>query len=97
MKIPTKFVNLCRDWHDGQSSMMYAVSSGGALTRGSIRPHDDDGPYSDEKWIWSLFASLESEIRHCLRLATVQKDRNRLAEFLAWTEAKTVELASKFS
>lgn len=33
-------LNAARDWHGGQSSMLYAVASTGALMRGSIRPYE---------------------------------------------------------
>lgn len=49
--------------------MLYAVSSTGALSRGTIRPAGDDGPMSDPEWsdylAWKLERELCEVIEHC--------------------------------
>lgn len=60
-------------WHGGQSSMLYAVTSTGALSRGTIRPRTDDGePMSDEEWMRDLAERLEVEAEHAARDASKQ-------------------------
>ena len=49
-------------WYGGQGSMLYAIMSTGALSRGTIRPRNDDGsPMTDGEWIVDLAERLESE------------------------------------
>lgn len=49
-------------WYGGQGSMLYAITSTGALSRGTIRPRNDDGsPMTDEEWIVDLAERLEGE------------------------------------
>ena len=62
---------LARDWHDGQSSMLYAVASTGTLRFGTRRPIvSDDSPYpsgwreaTDREWREILTDALMSELR----------------------------------
>lgn len=65
LKIPDEFIQLCTEWHSGQSSMMYAVSSTGALSLGTIKPLDCE---TDEEWFQSILSGLESEVRDCIRI-----------------------------
>ena len=61
-------------WHDGQSSMLYAIASTGSLARGTIRPrsYDADRPMSDVEWIGYLVDNLEGEtetaIERCMEM-----------------------------
>lgn len=49
-------------WYGGQGSMLYAITSTGALSRGTIRPrHHEGGLMTDEEWIVDLAERLESE------------------------------------
>jgi hypothetical protein len=49
-------------WHGGQASMLYAITSTGALSRGTIRPrHHEGGLMTDEEWIIDLAERLEGE------------------------------------
>jgi hypothetical protein len=49
-------------WYGGQGSMLYAITSTGALSRGTIRPRNDDGSsMTDEEWIVDLAERLEDE------------------------------------
>ena len=88
MQIPEAYVTVCRDWHDGQSSMMYAIASTGRLSPGSNRPFGEDGfPVSGREWYRQLWAGLASEIRgvqrmgmHSVRRARQLRGFLRLAE-----------------
>lgn len=66
MKIPTHFVKLAERWHDGQSSMFYAIASSGRLARGSVRPFGEDRPMTNHEWMHSLLEKLSREINTCL-------------------------------
>jgi len=60
-------------WYGGQGSMLYAITSTGALSRGTIRPRHDDGtPMTDEEWIVDLAERLESEAEDAARDAAKQ-------------------------
>ena len=63
LRIPPKFVKLCGEWHNGQSSMMYAVSSTGSLSLGTIKPIDCD---TEEEWFRYLLDSLSKEVELCI-------------------------------
>ena len=57
---------LATDWHGGQASMLYAVSSTGSLARGTTRPY---GVVSDADWNRHLAWLLWREIRECVTAA----------------------------
>jgi len=55
-------LDAANNWHGGQSSMLYAIASTGALSRGTIRPVGDDGhPMMDAQWLAHLAERLEGE------------------------------------
>ena len=55
-------VEAASHWYGGQGSMLYAVTSTGALSRGTMRPRHDDGtPMTDAEWMWDLADRLEAE------------------------------------
>lgn len=67
MSIPMEYVELCQNWHDGQTSMMYAILSTGDLTIGTIRPKNDDGEWmTDDEWLCHLYEQLLGEIEHVM-------------------------------
>jgi hypothetical protein len=58
-------------WHGGQTSMLYAAASTGALKCGTIRPkHDDDRPMTDIEWLSDLASRLAGECEECVADAT---------------------------
>lgn len=61
-------------WHGGQSSMLYAVTSTGALSRGTHRPYNDDEgrPMTDEEWMTDLAERLAREAEEAARDASKQ-------------------------
>jgi hypothetical protein len=72
-------------WYSGSGSMLYAITSTGSLSRGTIRPRNDDGePMTDEEWMAHLAAKLELEAEEAARDARKQaksakgKDRKEL-------------------
>ena len=57
-------IEAAQAWHGGQSSMLYAVASTGALSLGTMRPKDcDGGVMSDREWFEYLVANLAREVR----------------------------------
>jgi len=54
-------LELASAWHGGQSSMLYAVASTGALSRGTIR-----AGRSDAEWSHDLVLQLQHELSETL-------------------------------
>jgi len=72
VEFPERFVRTAGEWYGGQGCILYAVSSTGGLTRGSIRPDlcDDDGNYTpatDEAWIRYLWDELDITLSRNIR------------------------------
>ena len=66
-------IDAASHWYGGQGSMLYAVTSTGSLSRGTIRPRHDDGtPMSDEEWMIDLAERLEGEAEKAAREAAKQ-------------------------
>jgi hypothetical protein len=55
-------LTLASDWHGGQASMLYAVASTGALSRGTIMPMCVD---TEEEWNEYLLDALARELVEC--------------------------------
>ena len=97
MKIPAKYLELCENWHSGQYSMLYAISSTGELECGTIRPRD----CSNEEWLLTLVESAIIEIEGCIRISTQSKDEfiagdlPLLEDFLSFMENKCSEMMGK--
>jgi Family of unknown function (DUF6496) len=68
-------------WYGGQGSMLYAITSTGALSRGTIRPrHPEGGLMTDEEWIVDLAERLEGEAEEAARDAAKQAKKAKGAE-----------------
>jgi hypothetical protein len=66
-------INAAGHWYGGQGSMLYAILSTGALSRGTIRPkHRDGTPMTDDEWMIDLAERLESEADAAIRDAKKQ-------------------------
>jgi len=93
-------VDAAISWHGGQSSMLYAVASTGALSRGTIRPYGDDGPLTDDEWICHLASNLAWEARDAAKSAGTQyrtakgKERKELLKD-RWTLISMAEKAEE--
>lgn len=63
MDFDTEELEAASHWHGGQSSMLYAIVSTGALSCGTIRPHshDHDRPMTNAEWFADLVDRLDSE------------------------------------
>ena len=94
--IPSEYIELCTNWHSGQDSIFYAISSTGSLSLGTQRPLDCE---KDEDWMLVLLNSLESEIRDCLRFAgketSIDEDFEGLTNFMGFTVRKIAEIEEK--
>jgi len=66
IRIPDEFVAICDGWYDGMGDMVYAVSSTGNLTTGTIRPAGCD---SDEQWYLNLWCDLSADLCNAVRAA----------------------------
>ncbi|HTS03416.1 MAG TPA: hypothetical protein VMN04_12900 [Thermoanaerobaculia bacterium] len=85
-------------WYDGQGSMLYAIVSTGALSRGSIRPrHDDGSPMTDEEWMTDLAGRLEWEASRAAREAAkmAKKARGKERKELLDDEDALLRIADK--
>lgn len=91
--VPWDYVQLCSDWHDGQSSMLYAIASTGNLTTGTVRPVYCD---TDLEWYADLYSSLYSELYRLIRgLDESTDDYYTLVEFRDWAEEQAELLNSE--
>ena len=87
-------------WYGGQGSMLYAITSTGALSRGSIRPRHDDGtPMTDEEWMSDLAQQLEWEADQAAKDARKQskKARGKERKELLADEEALLSIAAKAS
>ncbi len=78
IEIPEEFLQCCAEWHGGSASMLYAISSTGALSLGTHRPLGCD---TDEKWMWHLLSELESEINYCIKCTKQLENAHQLIDF----------------
>ena len=85
-------LQLARDWHGGQGSMLYAVSSTGGLSRGS---ESSRGGRTDEEWSADLLDRLARELAETGREITAHPypDRESDAETCRDWAAKVDALA----
>ena len=106
IEIPCEYVDICGDWHGGQYCLLYAVSSTGNLTTGTIRPYgvDADGnsyPMSDEQWYLSLWRDLSNDVYCAVRTAEKaahrddadwedEHDKIVLAAFETWIDEEII-------
>ena len=100
IQVPANFVELAGVWHDGQSPMLYAISSSGNLTRGTIRPlniKNDDG------WECHLVNMLESELYDNVRVVESSPDnftepeREEIIAFHDWAMDLEAELSALYN
>lgn len=63
IEFPPEAIQAATNWHGGQSSRLYALSSNGSLETGTERPrhYDEDRPMTDLEWLKDLADDLESE------------------------------------
>ena len=66
-------VALAVDWHGGMASMLYAVASTGALSRGT---EGYRGGRTDEEWSADLLADLVREVAEVATLAAATVDED---------------------
>lgn len=71
-------IDAASHWYSGQGSMLYAITSTGSLSRGTMRPRNDDGePMTDEEWMAYLASKLESEADEAANDARKQAKKAR--------------------
>ncbi len=86
--IPDRFVTLAQTWYDGSGSMLYAISSTGNLTFGSIRPNGADGPMSDSEWGRYLYWKLSRELGYILDSKPGRYHQTDLRLFKEWVDSE---------
>jgi len=98
--IPGRFIDLCSEWYDGQGCMLYAVSSTGGLTLGSIRP---EGCETEEKWYLTLWRNLSADMYRARRCAgddqaypEGHEDIPALCEFDEWVDEQVDQLEESY-
>jgi hypothetical protein len=109
--IPERFVALCSRWYGGQGCMLYAVSSTGGLTIGTIRP---PGCCTNEQWYYSIWRDLSVDVMYARRAAEstcndydprydghfdfeeLQSDCAELREFEEWVDARCDDLCADY-
>lgn len=96
LEIPPEYIELCEQWHSGQSSMFYAISSTGALSLGTNNPYPGE---SDEVWMLGLIENTILEIEHCIKICEWgmneefrDVDSELFEQFLSYMEIKKTEL-----
>ena len=68
------------DWHGGQASMLYAVSSTGELATGTTRPSWSDGlSMTDDEWREDLRGRLIAELRDVMSASNASPRDRRIA------------------
>lgn len=88
-------------WHGGQSSMLYAAASTGALRCGTIRPSEYLGncqhrPLTDAEWFAGLAWELAAEAEDCAEHESDEHDRALLLSIASKATA-AAEAAEKVS
>ena len=99
VKIPNEFVELAEQWHDGQDSMFYALSSTGELKLGTIRPYDQyiKRYLTDQEWHVSLWSWLACDVRFVIKsLKKTHEDYITLQHFDKFCEQTVLELKVKY-
>lgn len=73
IKIPYHFVELCEQWHGSIHCLMYAVSSTGNLTTGSIRSR---GCETTEQWYLTIWRDLAVDVSRVAAYTNEQEDKD---------------------
>lgn len=69
-------LEIAQAWHGGQSSMLYAIASTGALKRGSIRPREVK---TDAEWFAHIADALAEEADHVAVMARKFNEHDDIA------------------
>lgn len=100
IRIPEEFMELCEDWYGGIGCMLYAVSSTGGLTLGTLRPEGCD---TKEKWYLTLWRNLAADVYHTRRCAGDEKcypegheDMPAICEFEEWVDNVIIRLEESY-
>ncbi len=88
LEMPAHLSEVAQHWHSGQSSMLYAVASTGAVKRGSVRPQGDERPMTDAEWMLSLLDEAANEFRDAACHAEGGEDEQLLIEAAEFIEPR---------
>lgn len=89
-QIPKKYVVFCSQWHNGQRSMMYAISSVGKLEIGDRKPIWAN---TKEEWMLGLWENLNAELYDLRYLMphTNKEEREVYAGFVQFVKTHMLE------
>jgi hypothetical protein len=110
IEIPERFVRIAGRWYGGQGCMLYAVSSTGGLTIGTIRPR---GCCTNEQWYYSIWCDLAGDVSHArylcegdcnghdedydvISLEEYQADYADLVDFEVWCDEVVDRLCAEY-
>ncbi len=96
IKIPYHFVELCEQWHGSIHCLMYAVSSTGNLTTGSIRSR---GCETDQEHYLDIWRSLAVDVTHTKQAAeeVYHEDSFSLSEFEEYADNIVEKLEKEYN
>jgi hypothetical protein len=96
IKIPVAYQRLCADWAGGQGCLLYAVSSTGGLTTGTIRPAGCEG--AEEKWYLTIWRELSVDVwgAVCDAKDTDHADFADLSRFEDWVDERVSDLEDSY-
>lgn len=100
IRTPDAYVKLCRDWHGGSGSMMYAVASTGNLTTGTSCPVTDYTDNDDcmKKWYYLLWCDLLCDLEYTVCICDIDhEDYDSLVEFRDWVDDTVDKLGADYS
>jgi hypothetical protein len=95
IEIPVALQRLCGEWHGGLDCMLYAVSSTGGLTMGTIRPVGCD---TDEKWYLNIWREFASDLGYAAMQARKgdDEDADELEKWEVWVDGVCDKLEEEY-
>ena len=98
--IPSRFVDLCNDWHDGPGCMLYAIASTGDLAIGTMRPEGCNA----NQWHYTLWRNLFVDVHCAVRAARTvcadgdedHADHAALNNFENWVGCMVTQLCDEY-
>lgn len=93
IQIPADYIQIASGWYCGVNDMLYAITSTGNLTLGSIRPYD-----SDEKCYLAIWRELSIDVARARRTAEKNghEDYLMLKEFEEYVDDMCSQLAANY-
>lgn len=87
--VPRPLLKICADYHSGQDSIMYAVSSVGGLYRGQLRPIEVSTDRAWDVYLWEGFAAELSDLAD-------ETDDSDIADWAVWAGRVALNLEEEY-